>query len=126
MAFDVRLTSNVNNLATNGRIIFGTVDLNEGKGYNSLTGIFTAPAAGIYVFDWTTLAIQGKYAHTSLVVNAELKSWNTCVAGPSKTNMVCSKMTIVRLKQRDEVWIGVFKGPADMFRLYTSFSGYKL
>ncbi|XP_078322164.1 uncharacterized protein LOC144621963 [Crassostrea virginica] len=76
VAFDVRLKYNVSNLATNGRIVFGTVDLNEGKSYNPSNGIFSAPASGVYVFDCTILTQQGKAAYTSLVVNGQRKSWN--------------------------------------------------
>ena len=75
IAFDVRLKSDVRNIATNGRVVFGMVDLNEGKGYDPSTGIFTAPAEGMYVFDWTTLTLPGKYAITSIVVNGKIKSW---------------------------------------------------
>ena len=126
VAFDVRLVSNVNNLATNGRVIFGTVDLNEGKGYDPSTGIFTAPTEGIYVFDWTTMTQLGKYAYTSLVVNGKLKSWNHCYDVNSKTYLACSKMTVVKLKPGDKVWIGVWSGPANIYTKYTSFSGYNL
>ena len=44
VAFDVRLKNLVNNLATNGRVVFEIEDLNEGNGYDPSTGIFTAPA----------------------------------------------------------------------------------
>ena len=125
IAFDVRLKSDVKDLANKGRVVFATVDLNEGKGYNSSTGIFTVPAIGVYVFDWTIRAKEGRYAHTSLVVNGKLKSWNHCYNG-WRSFLSCSKMTVVKLKQGDKVWIGVFYGPADMYSTYTSFSGYKL
>lgn len=35
-------------------------------------------------------------------------------------------MTIVRLKQGDKAWIGVFLGTANIYEKYTSFSGYKM
>nr|XP_022304100.1 uncharacterized protein LOC111111409 isoform X1 [Crassostrea virginica] len=126
VAFDVRLTKQVKNLAKNERVVFGTVDLNEGKGYNSSTGIFIAPSAGTYVFDWTTMTYQRAYSHTSLVVNGDFKSWNHCNDGLTKTYVTCSKMAVVKLKQGDKVWIGVFLGPAGLYEQYTSFSGYKL
>ena len=126
VAFDVRLKSIVNNLATNGRVVFEMVDLNEGKGYDPSTGIFTAPASGMYVFDWTILTERGKSAHTSLVVNGKLKSWCFCHDDVSKMYQSCSKMTVVKLKQGDTVWIGVFSGPAVINAKYSSFSGYKL
>eukprot|EP00105_Crassostrea_gigas_P021364 XP_011440469.1 PREDICTED: collagen alpha-2(VIII) chain [Crassostrea gigas] len=126
VAFDVRLRDHKRNLATKARVVFETVDLNEGLGYNASTGIFTAPSGGIYVFDWTTLTILGQAAYTSLVVNDQFKSWNHCHDGISKTYLPCSKLTIVKLKQGDKVWIGVYTGPANINNHYTSFSGYKL
>ena len=39
IAFDFRLLINVKNLATNGRVVFVNVDLNEGHGYDPSTGI---------------------------------------------------------------------------------------
>nr|XP_022310755.1 collagen alpha-1(X) chain-like [Crassostrea virginica] len=124
VAFDVRLSHHVNNLGSHGRVVFDTVDLNEGHGYDPSTGIFTAPAAGVYVFDWTIMTQQGKYAHTSLVVNGKLQSWNHC-HDYVKTYLSCSKMTVVKLKQGDKVWIGVWYGPADIYKTHTSFSGFK-
>ena len=94
VAFDVRLNHYVNNLATNGRVVFETVDLNEGKGYDPSTGIYTTPASGMYVLYWTILTLPGKYANTSLLVNGKIKSWNHCNDTVSKTHDECSKMTV--------------------------------
>ena len=104
------------------------MDLNEGKGYNPSNGIFSAPASGVYVFDCTILTQQGKAAYTSLVVNGKRKSWNYCnpIVPKVYVHVSCSKMTVVKLKQGDKVWIGVFSGPAYIYHHYTSFSGYKL
>lgn len=126
VSFDVQLKNHVNNLAPKERVIFTTVDLNEGKGYNPSTGIFIAPAPGMYVFDWTILTQRGKIAHISLVVNGKFKTWNHCDDGLSKTWLSCSKMSIAKLKQGDKVWIGVFSSPAYMYNQYTTFSGYEL
>lgn len=49
VAFDVRLKNYINNLATNGRVVFEMVDLNEGKGYDHSNGIFKAPAVGVFL-----------------------------------------------------------------------------
>nr|XP_034304553.1 collagen alpha-2(VIII) chain-like isoform X2 [Crassostrea gigas] len=126
VAFDVRLKYHKRNIATKARIMFETVDLNEGLGYNSSDGIFTAPSGGIYVFDWTILAWQGQTAYTSLVVNDQFKSWNHCHDIGSKTWPPCSKMTVVKLRKGDKVWIGVYSGTAHIFANHTSFSGFKL
>lgn len=126
VAFDVRLKSHKRNLATKAKVIFETVDLNEGLGYDASSGIFTAPSGGLYVFDWTVMPWEKKYVYTSLVVNDQKKSWNYCHSQTADMWLRCSKMTIVRLRQGDKAWIGIFSGQADMHNTYTSFSGFKL
>lgn len=37
-------------------LIFDTVETNIGNGYSKTTGIFTAPASGLYAFTWTVHA----------------------------------------------------------------------
>ncbi|XP_022310624.2 complement C1q tumor necrosis factor-related protein 2-like [Crassostrea virginica] len=128
VVFHVTLSKNLYNLARLGRVVFEAVDLNEGKGYDPSTGIFTVPAPGVYVFDWTTLNQVGKYALTSLVVNGTYRSQVYC-DGNVNTHLSCSKMTILKLKQGDQVWIGIFGGThgnSYMVKNYTSFSGFKL
>lgn len=126
VAFDVRLKKHKRNLATKAKVIFETVDLNEGLGYDASSGVFTAPSGGLYVFDWTVMAWQKQFARTSLVVNDQEKSWNFCFGSTTDLWLPCSKMTIVRLKQGDKAWIGVNAVQAHMHEKHTSFSGYKL
>lgn len=125
VALNERLKDVINNLRPKGRVIFETVDLNEENGYDPSAGRFTAPASGMHVFDWTTLTQRGKIAHTSLVGNGRSKSWTHCDDSELKTFLSCSKMAVLKLKQEDKVWIGVFSSQASMYDQYTSFSGYK-
>jgi hypothetical protein len=81
---------------------------------------------GIYVFDWATLAWAGKTAYTALSVNGSFKSWSHCDDTVARVWLPCSKMAVVKLKQGDKVWIGVFYRAANMHSIYTSFSGYLL
>ncbi|XP_071150370.1 complement C1q-like protein 4 [Mytilus edulis] len=41
---------------------------NVGNGYNHVTGIFTAPTSGVYVFIWVTRNAFGEYP-TKLMIN---------------------------------------------------------
>lgn len=95
-------------------------------GYDPSAGIFTAPIEGMYVFDWTILTQNGKYAFTSLVVNGTIKSWNYCNDSVTKTYEACSKRNVVKLKQGNKVWIGVFSEPANKHSKYTTFFGFNL
>nr|XP_034318470.1 C1q-related factor-like [Crassostrea gigas] len=126
IAFDARLGKQIRNLATKGRVVFDTVNLNQGLGYDASTGVFTVPSGGTYVFEWTILAWEGLVAHTALAVNNQFKSWNYCQPGKSNNWRSCSKMSILKLNKGDKVGITVFNGPADIHLKYTSFSGFKL
>ncbi|XP_056019589.1 complement C1q tumor necrosis factor-related protein 2-like [Ostrea edulis] len=126
VVFDVRLKNHKRNLGKGSKVVFETVDLNEGLGYDASSGVFTAPHSGIYVFDWTIVTLREKGALTSVVVNGPYKSWNYCNDRTKNLWLSCSKTTVIKLKQGDKVWIGVYSGPADIHKQYTSFSGYKL
>ncbi|KAJ8313059.1 hypothetical protein KUTeg_010432 [Tegillarca granosa] len=53
----------------NVKVTFENVTLNVGDGYNSSTGIFTAPADGIYVFSWSIATKQFIATGSGLYVN---------------------------------------------------------
>lgn len=59
-------------------------------------------------------------------MNNLFKSFSYCNDRGSKTWLSFSKMTLLKLKQGDKVWIGISSGPADVNNKYTSFSGYKM
>ncbi|XP_061196329.1 multimerin-1-like [Saccostrea echinata] len=125
VAFDVILKNSKSNLATKTKIVFETVDLNEGQGYNASSGIFTAPYGGLYVFDWVASGWKG-LPFTALVVNGSSKSWNYVRDDKFNAWIRYRKTTVVRLNYGDKVWIEVSQGPAGLNKKYTSFYGYKL
>lgn len=52
-------------------VIFQNTGLNVGNHYNQLTGIFTAPVQGTFVFTWTITVTDEGYLNTELVRNME-------------------------------------------------------
>ncbi|XP_062591761.1 complement C1q-like protein 4 [Saccostrea cucullata] len=125
IAFHVQLKNDVGNLGNNAKVVFETVVLNEGNGYDAKSGIFTTPTSGIYVFDWTAAAPGARHAYTALRVNGIGKAWTNCHYGGNKW-MTCSKMVVLKLKKGDKVQIVVHNGPGYLMKKNTSFSGYKL
>ncbi|WAR30275.1 ECT-like protein, partial [Mya arenaria] len=54
------------NISSNEKIIYGTVTINRGGGYNSSTGQFTAPHDGLYLFTSQACISPGKGAFTGI------------------------------------------------------------
>ncbi|OWF56006.1 Complement C1q subcomponent subunit B [Mizuhopecten yessoensis] len=71
VAFSVALQNNIN-VHDHETMVFGHVILDEGSGYKSGDGIYTAPQSGVYVFTWSITAgthSGGHDVYTNLVVN---------------------------------------------------------
>ncbi|CAC5416411.1 C1QL [Mytilus coruscus] len=57
-----------NNPSAHHTLIYDVSVTNVGSGYNHVTGIFTAPTSGVYVFIWVTRVHDGEHP-TELMIN---------------------------------------------------------
>lgn len=71
IAFHSYLASNLLYQSKGSTVIFQNTGLNVGNHYNQLTGIFTAPVQGIFVFTWTITVTDESNINTELVRNME-------------------------------------------------------
>jgi hypothetical protein len=84
-------------------LIFEKTFTNEGTGYDTSTGIFTAPVGGLYQFVIHTCAYKGKYAYHGLVLKGHViaadsnygDEWHGCNTFGA----------IVRVKSGEKVWV---------------------
>lgn len=85
--------------------IFTTIKINEGNGYNKLTGQFTAPLGGLYKFD-VQLCLRGgssNYVHFDILANnmkvqsGYLRDYDTFKCYTANT--------LVRLETGGKVWV---------------------
>ncbi|CAC5388796.1 unnamed protein product [Mytilus coruscus] len=105
IGFLVRLKSNLENRPKGSVVIYDDVITNEGNGYTLSTGIFTAPAEGLYSFSWTTTTVAHKYFYTYLAVNGYMIARSH--AGHDNVSLSASQTVVVHLKNHDKVNIKV-------------------
>lgn len=52
-------------------LVFDDVKTNIGSAFNRISGMFTAPIDGAYVFTWTIFSDRHSYINSQIVVNTE-------------------------------------------------------
>ncbi|XP_045205567.2 complement C1q-like protein 2 [Mercenaria mercenaria] len=121
IAFNAHRTSSLT-ANTNDVIVFDTVILNEGEGYDSDTGIFTVPESGLYYFAAHVCIVGGKGANYAIVIEG------TEIAASSvySTKYNCNSVTAVaKVKSEERVSTKILYPSNlhyDKYRL-TSFTG---
>lgn len=110
-----------------GTLVFPTVITNEGNGYNSHTGIFTAPTAGMYVFFVNVQSYDSYHIYTYIVLNGTQKVRTMADGGRYGYYETGANLVVLTLLKGDTVWVkhslghGYFSsGPI------TTFSGFLL
>ncbi|XP_078310363.1 uncharacterized protein LOC144618362 [Crassostrea virginica] len=102
VAFTAGVTSD-SSTWNSGTLIFNSVILNIGNGYNPSTGVFTSPVAGTYVFYVTAVEYNKQFLNVDIVLNSASKvrtySHNSA-AYQTGTNMV-----VLNLQKGDSVWV---------------------
>ena len=112
-------------------IIYDSVDLNIGNGYDKKTGKFTTPSSGLYVFHVTTGSLDSSHSIVELVVNNVVKDIGWADSMDHNDRAVSSTATPVTLNEGDVVLarIGEHHGGKVIESnnyIRSSFSGFKL
>ncbi|CAC5416409.1 C1QL [Mytilus coruscus] len=111
VAFYAYMSCPENNPSAHLTLIYDVSVTNVGNGYNHVTGIFTAPTSGVYVFVWVTRVAYGEHP-TQLMIN-------NAVYG----------VTFLRAKNGDDgsvsgtVVANVTKGDSIFVRVHSSYAG---
>ncbi|XP_053385498.1 complement C1q-like protein 2 [Mercenaria mercenaria] len=126
VAFSVGLDSNVN-LAQNATVKYNVIWTNKGNGYDSSTGVFTCPQAGLYTF------IYHGISETAGTMNLDVYKNDQYQIGTYAHNAndyaSASNSITLSLQNGDRVYIkghgtSVLYGRAD--EVYSTFSGFLL
>ena len=112
-------------------LVFPDVIYSEGKGYDSKTGVFTAPTEGTYLFYISIQSAWQKYIYLDIVLNgaskvrsmAQYNSGNTISMHQTGTNLVILYLTV-----GDRVWVKRGGGTGYYSNSYhvCTFSGVRL
>ncbi|XP_052765494.1 caprin-2-like [Mya arenaria] len=113
-------------LTTGEVILYKTVETNQGNGYSSTSGKFTAPTRGLYLFFMHTCTPSNKFDVLRIV-----KEGSVLIASVQRdnNNHVCSSsQAFVQLYAGDAVWVKCSSGSSDrqLFEdsiRWTSFGG---
>lgn len=127
VAFSVRFYADpVNNVGNGATLRFDSVMQNLGDGYKPVTGLFTAPVSGLYVFSlhfmgsdtqqWTQLAIT-KNGYVMLDVDY--------TEGNGDLHDQSSGLATTHLAAGEQVWVKHYAGGTSIRGgLFTTFSGF--
>jgi hypothetical protein len=99
---------------------------NEGSGYDTSTGLFTAPVGGLYQFSVHTCALQNNYAYLGLVLEDNVIAAD---ANYGDNSHGCNTFgAIIRVRSGGKVWVKTTSSSSnrqlyqDFYRMNT-FSG---
>ncbi|CAC5400649.1 unnamed protein product [Mytilus coruscus] len=131
VAFFSLLGSDLRGVKVNTIIIYDTVELNIGSVYNRVTGKFTAPSEGLYLFHVSTGANDNTQASVQLVLNGNVKNIRWADSASHSDRTFVTTVTPLILRKNDIVYtkIGV-AGSAQYIEsdiyMRTSFSGEEI
>ncbi|KAL3831364.1 hypothetical protein ACJMK2_023117 [Sinanodonta woodiana] len=104
VAFSTYITDYVSHLGINQVIKYNGVMTNEGNAYNALTGIFTCPQDGLYLFSFFANSIHGQPVWVQLMVDDINVSDAVANSPPDDQDDQGGNVAILRLTTGQLVW----------------------
>ncbi|XP_045198908.2 complement C1q tumor necrosis factor-related protein 3-like [Mercenaria mercenaria] len=127
--FSAHLSTPLSNVMSYRAIIFDIVDANNGNSYNEMTGRFTSPFKGIYVFFITITSTEKLKASLCFmhrfkpVFQSKVKEIEHSVEGYNTRTVA----VVLNLDKGDKVWVLNCTKVSEVSQMfepyYTSFSG---
>lgn len=107
VAFTATLSQS-QSFTTVATLVFSNILTNIGGGYNAVTGIFTAPLGGVYVFDCKLTNKQYSDGPSIYFVkNGASQGSNVGNEGPTNSFRSSSSSIVLELIPGDRVWVKV-------------------
>ncbi|CAC5422858.1 C1QL [Mytilus coruscus] len=129
VAFMAKNSGSLKNIPTKSVVVYNIAVTNLGNGYDTSTGIFTAPSNGVYIFSWTVLCERSKHFFTYLALNGNLIARNFAGARNVTEYSSGSQNVVLEIKKDDKVSVRIMDGYTGLYmhgESWSTFSGYKL
>ncbi|XP_062595695.1 uncharacterized protein LOC134257062 [Saccostrea cucullata] len=110
-----------------GTLVFDRIVYNIGGGYDSSTGVFTAPVDGHFVFFVNVQGYSDKSVYTYIVLNGSAKVTTMVYNGDNEYYDSGPNLVVLRLIKGDRVWVKHYFGSGyytDGDAPVTTFSGF--
>ncbi|XP_052221232.1 complement C1q-like protein 4 isoform X4 [Dreissena polymorpha] len=108
VAFHATLDGTLEHGHVSQQILFNSVSLNIGGGYDANSGSFTAPMGGLYIFSTSVMSLQGKGAEMHAIIMKNGVEVAAAYANGMGGNMEQGSVTAtVRLAKGDMVHVAV-------------------
>jgi hypothetical protein len=127
VAFRAQLTKSLGTVTLGQKIVYDSVELNNGKAFHPFHSVFTAPCDGIYMFS-ITIGNVGKQGVVHLKKNGETIEY--AWAGYNNGWDMGGVTTVAKLNAGDDVWVegrkiieGVNTHDGIGVRRHTAFAG---
>nr|KAG5686848.1 hypothetical protein BaRGS_029893 [Batillaria attramentaria] len=129
-AFSVRFANDDSShgipLTAHSTLKFDKIIYNLGNGYDTRTGIFTAPVTGVYAFFLNAMSVNSHHA-LKLQIMKETTWLDIAYAeGGTDVNDQGSTEVTTHIKAGQQVWVRQYSGDAVRGGYYTIFTGYLL
>jgi len=123
VAFYAFLQSEQRNLPVGHTIKYDGVGNNYGDGYDPITGVFTCPTAGLYLF--TIFIDPTNDAQAAVSLKKDGVGYTQAIAEPSFNgqDLTGGSARPFRLAKGDRVWVEVINFETSLWESYTTFSG---
>ena len=127
MAFNAYTSKHLTlNRRTPINVVYDALYYNHGNAYNPVSGVFTAPSHGLYLFSWASNVAPRKVFDAEILVNGKRKGIGNCNNIDNPGNENCANTVPLVLETGDKVNIRTIVADYLHGGGWSSFTGWRV